>query len=108
MTGHEAWLGRRHDGKRARRVVAFGSDRPEPRCFVRRLRVAHDPADDTVAIAHVEIVITAAAVLVGADKDERSGGSHVTRAVGGRNLRIYALAMLPTGPTSKPTTFWQD
>jgi hypothetical protein len=22
--------------------------------------------------------------------------------VGGRNLRIYALAMLPSGPTSKP------
>ena len=37
-----------------------------------------NPADDTVAIAHVEIVITAAAVLVGADKGERSGGSHVT------------------------------
>jgi len=67
---------------RQRWFVAFGSNRPEPRCFVRRLRVAHDPADDTVAIAHVEIVITAAAILVGADKGERSGGSHVTRSCG--------------------------
>ena len=40
--------------------------------------MAHDSADDFVAIAYVVIVITAAAALVGADKDE-GVLSHVKR-----------------------------
>ena len=40
--------------------------------------MAHDPTDDFVAIAYVVIVITAAAALVGADKDE-GGLGHVER-----------------------------
>src|SRR5262245_19314352 len=51
---------------------------PKPRCFHRRLWIAHDPTDDFVAVAYVVIVIAAAAALVGADKGE-GGLGHVKR-----------------------------
>ena len=60
------------------RAEVFGNDHPKPRCFHRRLWIAHDPTDDFVTIAYVVIVITAAAALVGAD-DNEGGLGHVKR-----------------------------
>jgi hypothetical protein len=41
---------------------------------------------------------TAVAVLVGADKEERSGGSHVTRAMKCLvELRLFSCVAFPTG-----------
>jgi hypothetical protein len=57
------------------------------------LWVARDPADNLVVIAHVEIVITAATVLVGANKGERGGDSHVIRSERGSFFEIYNRAV---------------
>jgi hypothetical protein len=63
------------------------------------LWVAHDPADNPLAIAQIEIVITAATVLVGANKRERSGDSHATRSERGTFFEIYSRPrLLAPGP----------
>jgi len=84
---------------RERCFAAFGSNHPEPRCFSWRLWVAHDPANNSLAIAQIEIVITAATVLVGANKGERSGDSHATRSEKGSFFEMYTrLRLLVPGP----------
>jgi hypothetical protein len=60
-----------HDGVKPSATIT-----QKPRCFHRRLWMAHDPTDDFVAIAYVVIVITPAAAIVGVDKGE-GGLGHV-------------------------------
>src|SRR4029453_16756608 len=56
------------------------STKKRPNVFSPQYRNIFHAGDFTFAIVHVEIVVTAAAVLLGADKGERSGGGHVTRS----------------------------
>jgi hypothetical protein len=58
------------------------------------LWVAHDPTNNPLAVAQIEIVITPATVLVGANKGEKSGDSHVTRSERGSFFEKYSRPRL--------------
>lgn len=107
-----------HRIRAARRVPAIMdarrdalNNRPEPRLTLRRLRMAHDAADDAAAfIAHVEIVVRpmiAAAALAPEDEGEGGHGLDYSAIVVARLIVLWTTLhfRFKLGPKLGPKCF---